>query len=741
MRTRALLYIVLGFVILTALVVVDLFAHSYRTIQGMGFQIVRSAIQGLALLIFVRGAQRFFRRGQDVSRKDDPASAPWWPVKLVQRFAAVLGIAVALSALPEVLRIAFSERYGPGSFGAVTTIGLLGSLWLFVQVFLVLAFAQLLFVRQNTRKNSKRINWWVASVLTISTFFFLREQNVLGVNMFSVVLLTILSLAVVVTSLPLGYRLPWLPYLARKDRRTLLTFSAINIILGVAGFLILTNPTKSTFIYNYYATYWHTTVVALLATTTIYFFLVFFSTLFSFSSSDLVERKSAEVKSLARLTRFSSDVLTSELLLDLPKLADQITTLASEAADADAAWLELRTTFGAGERVNEDLIRSFVGIDSESAEEIMARASGFPEAGKSIGSPRSELTTARRGFIMRKRVSAIEQLPGPASRARYHSLLAVPLIRQGEVRGGLYVAKRREDGFDEDDLTILEAFSDVASLALETGRLLADSIEKQKFDGELRAARSMHKSLLPERFPHIPNFDINAISVPAYDVGGDYYDFSVLWDGAPVIVIGDVSGKGISAALYMAETKGVVQALTPIMSNMPELLEGANSALLRNAPQQALFRRSFVTLGMLSFRSDGIRYCRAGHTPLLIVRANGEFEYVQPKGMAVGLMRQTIFNQMLEQREIHVQKDDLVILFSDGITDTRNADNEELGYELFARLVVQHRCAGSAKVITEKVLEDVIQYSATSTFGDDATIVVLRCTQTPGSSQTLAHNG
>lgn len=734
MRTRALLYILAGFLILATLVAVDLFAHSYRTIQGFAFQSLRAVIQGVALLCFARGAQRFFRRGTNVTRQDDPAGATWYPVKLMQRFTAVLGVSLALAFLPEVIRLSFSDRVGPTSFGTVVTIGLLGSVWLMSLVFVAMAYSQLLFVRQHTLRNQKRVNRWIMSVGLISLFFFLQEFEVLPIpDMMAMSILALLTIALAIAALQLGYRLPWLPYLTRKDKKVLFTFSLIGFVFGVAGFILYTQESRSALIYNYYASFWHTASVALLGTITIYSILVFFSTLFSFSSTELVERKAAEVKSLAKLTRFSSDVLTSELLLDLPKLAEQITTLASEATDADSAWLELRTSFGPGDRLSEELIRSYVSIDTATAEAIMSHAAGFPEASTTVESPRTELQTTRKGFILRKRMTVTNQLALPMTEAAdaYHSLLAVPLIRKGEVRGGLYVAKQREDGFDEDDLTVLEAFGDVASLALETARLLADSIEKQKFDGELRAARQMHKSLLPERFPEIPNFEVHAVSIPAYDVGGDYYDFSVLWDGSPLIAIGDVSGKGISAAIYMAETKGVIQALTPIMSSIAELLEGANGALMRNAPQQTLFRRNFVTLGIISFEKHVIRYSRAGHTPLLIVRADSSYEYLQPKGMAVGLMRQVLFNQMLETREIAVVEGDLLILFSDGITDTRNEAGEDLGYDRFATLVAEHRLAGSAKVITDKLLEDIIQFAASSTFGDDATVIVMRCTKTP----------
>ena len=295
-------------------------------------------------------------------------------------------------------------------------------------------------------------------------------------------------------------------------------------------------------LFERYALFWHIIALAAFATLAIYFALVFFSALFTLSSTDLVERKSAEVQSLARLTRFSSDILSSELLLDLPKLAEQITALAAEATESDCAWLELRSNSVQGRSAvsaedSEEIIHSYSNIGQAAAERIMEEGEGFAEEENTNRSPRGELEQSRKPFVLRRRIRAQQYLfPSPeqaGANKELHSMVAVPLLRNGEVRGGLYVAKHREDGFDDDDLTVLTAFSDVASLALETARLVQDSVEKQKFDGELRAARIMQKSLLPERFPDVPGFEVYAISIPAYDVGGDYYDFSTLWTVRP----------------------------------------------------------------------------------------------------------------------------------------------------------------------------------------------------------------
>jgi phosphoserine phosphatase RsbU/P len=744
MRTRALFYIVLGSLILAGLLVLDLVAHSYTAIAGPLFELVRAGIQGAAMMLFARAAELLFFRSSPVSRVDELQRAVYWPVRLVERFAIILGASVLLALTPYLFTLSVRRVQTPPfkveatSFSTVISIDILGFIWLLMLVGILLSFWRLIFVRQSSRFANRRFMAWIAATAALSLFWLWKSEGMLPPGRLLSIVHILFALGVAFTAILLGYRLPWLPHATREAKRRLLLFAALNTVISIAALLVFAGDRMAAdLLFERYALFWQTVAIATFATLAIYFTLVFISTLFSLSSTELVERKSAEVQSLAKLTRFSSDILSSELLLDLPKLAEQITALACEATESDCAWLELHsntTAVGAATGAqfppqNDEVIRSYIGIGEQAAERIMQQAEGFPEAGRQIESPRAELELSRKAFVLRRRISVRQYLfptqQQSVENKELHSMVAVPLLRKDEVRGGLYVAKQREDGFDDDDLTVLTAFSDVASLALETARLLQDSIEKQKFDGELRAARIMQKSLLPERFPAVPGFDIYAISIPAYDVGGDYYDYSVLWDGSPVITIGDVSGKGISASIYMAETKGIVQSLAPIMASMAELLESTNGALLRNSPSQTSLRRSFVTLGLIAFGKKGIAYCRAGHTPLLHVNANGSIRFIQPRGMAVGLMGQELFSQAIEEMAIETQTGDVLVLFSDGITDARNPAGEELGYQRLGRFVAESRELRS-RDLTLKVLQCIAEFTESGNFGDDATLVVMR---------------
>ncbi len=745
MRTRALFYIVFAGLILAALLVLDLVAHSYTVMQGAPLELVRAGLEGVAMLWFARAFEVLFFRTSSVSRVEEVRRAANWPVRLVERFSAVLAGSVLLALAPYLFNLSLRRmttggpfHVEPEKFSTVISIDILGFGWLLMMVVALMSFWQLAQVRQSPKFARRRFVGWGVAVGLLALFGLWRLEGVISMNALTSTVFWTVALLVGIAALLLGYRLPWLPHATREGKRKLLVFAALNTILALGALLAFSGDRLETgALFERYALFWHIIALAMFATLAIYFALVFFSALFTLSSTELVERKSAEVQSLARLTRFSSNILSSELLLDLPRLAEQITTLAAEATESDCAWLELRSSstregspaFGPGAD-GEDVIRSYTRIGEHAAEQIMEESEGFAEAGREIMSPRGELERSRKPFVVRRSILARRYLfPTPDQmngNDELHSMVAVPLFRQNEVRGGLYVAKHREDGFDEDDLTVLTAFSDVASLALETARLVQDSIEKQKFDGELRAARVMQKSLLPERFPSVPGFDIYAISIPAYDVGGDYYDFSTLWDGSPMIAIGDVSGKGISASLYMAETKGVVQSLAPIMASMAEMVEGTNTALLHNSPSLTSLRRSFVTLGLLSFGKKGVRYLRAGHTPLLHVHANGSHEFLQPRVMAVGLIREPLFTEALEEITLETHPGDVLVLFSDGITDARNPEGAELGYQRLAGFVRDNLHILSARDLTLKILASLAEFTESSSFEDDATLVVVR---------------
>jgi sigma-B regulation protein RsbU (phosphoserine phosphatase) len=725
--TRAAFNALFGFITFAVVLVIDLIANSLKTIQGPSVDIIRTLLLVLGLFFWSRAITPFIIRHRDLSRSVGKAESSLIPVKVLRWFVVSLAIGCLFSFLPNIFTLSVGPNYEPKNPNAVTSLDVMGAFWLVGFTILLVGFVRFLFLWQRTTELRRRFMLWLLPIILFSIAQYLQRKNVLPHEVFYDILLYSLRSLVVFSTLFLWFRIGWMPHVSRSEKNRILIFSALASLLSITAFILYLNTPAL----ERYAIILESGLAITLLAFASYFGLIFFNALFTLSSTELVERRAAEVQSLAKLTRFSSDVLTSELLLDIPKLADQITTLAREATKSDCAWLELNMKPVFISPANEgEVYRSYDSIPSEIAERITNELSPYIKT-----SDKQERTLAEELAITQKPVlltsgnfiseewrtnglkhSEPEQLS---------SLIAVPLLQKGELRGALYVAKKREYGFDDEDVTVLTAFSDVASLALDTARLLTDSIEKQKFDGELRAARAMQKSLLPNRVPDIPGFELSAISIPAYEVGGDYYDFSYLWDSSPLVVIGDVSGKGISASIFMAETKGIVQALAPMMMSLRELFIGTNDAILRNLGVQG-FHRSFVTLAALSFKGNTIKYARAGHTPLLIFSAGGDYEYIQPKGMGIGFVGKKLFDEVIEEKEILVESGETIIIFSDGLTEIRDFGGEELGYKRFAEIVKATLAESDTQKMTDHILRDVLMYAGASSFTDDATFVVIR---------------
>ncbi|HEY6172658.1 MAG TPA: GAF domain-containing protein, partial [Candidatus Kapabacteria bacterium] len=543
----------LAFVIL---LVIDLVAHSLKTLQGPTLDLVRTFLQAIALFYWGRALSTMYFRHKDLSLRVGKPEASTVPVKGLRWFTFLLIIGCVFAFLPNLFILQLTAESVAKSPSTIVSISLINAVWFAGASLVIWSFVKMIYLWQHTREVQMRLALWFVPIILFSVYNYLFVKQILPNDeaIYVIIQLALRSLIIFAT-LFLWYRIPWIPHISSAAKNKVIIFSLTGFLLTVAAFFLYSTDTADNLMRNY-AIILHSVIGGFFLGLGSYFGLIFFNALFTLSSTELVERRQQEVQSLAKLTRFSSDVLTSDLLLDIPKLADQITILAREATKSDCAWLELTMRPVIGTSVTEEMYRSYDGISAESA--LAISNDTFSGAEVSISNGLIEMQQA----IVVNSKEFLPDLEGYDS-IKPHSLLAIPLMHKAQMRGALYVAKEKEYGFDDEDVTVLTAFSDIASLAFDTARLLTDSIEKQKFDGELRAARVMQQSLLPsaENIPKHPEYQIDALSIPAYEVGGDYYDFLNLWDGSQLVITGDVSGKGISASIFMAEVKGIVQAL------------------------------------------------------------------------------------------------------------------------------------------------------------------------------------
>jgi serine phosphatase RsbU (regulator of sigma subunit) len=259
--------------------------------------------------------------------------------------------------------------------------------------------------------------------------------------------------------------------------------------------------------------------------------------------------------------------------------------------------------------------------------------------------------------------------------------------------------------------------------------LLEQAAQKKRLEEELRIAHEIQMSLLPQGRLRMPGISVTALCVPAREVGGDYYDFLPIDDHRLGILIADVSGKGTSAALYMAELKGLVLSLSRIHTSPRDLLVEANRIIARH-----LDARSFITMtyAVIDLKARTMTYARAGHTPLMLLpAAAGErrerARVLVPGGMVLGLKldQGEMFERLLEQDVVSLRTGDLYLFFTDGITEAMNAHDDCFGEMRLSRLLEEHGDLPPEE-LRERVLREIEGFVGEAPQHDDMTLILLR---------------
>ncbi|CAN5400543.1 hypothetical protein BH10BAC6_BH10BAC6_07310 [soil metagenome] len=423
----------------------------------------------------------------------------------------------------------------------------------------------------------------------------------------------------------------------------------------------------------------------------VFFARLFFAVLASLPNSGIVDRRSSEVESLARLTRMMAETA------DVDTLLASVTQFALHVCRAHGAWCEL--------------------YDEDGSIRVVASKNVHADYVTMLHQDRD----LHRLFIESARPVLTESLAdtlGADGTLPIRSVITVPLIREQRRTGTLVMFSTIEYGFEADDLQLLTAFGDTISIALDQTRLMEMAIEKERLQKEFDVARRIQSSLLPVAHPDIPSLDVAAITIPAEEIGGDYHDYVRFANGRPGVIIADVSGKGIPAALYMATLKGVVLAEMRSSHGPADLLCRANAALIGSMEKQ-----TYITMMAVEFDAQTMtmRMARAGHTPLLL-RSGTTIRTYTPKGIAIGLVPSKTFDAVTEEIEFSVAPNDIVMLTTDGVNERRDANLEEIGIEPVCDMLAGLGTA-TASAIIAKTLDLLNTHGNGTDQHDDITIV------------------
>ena len=288
---------------------------------------------------------------------------------------------------------------------------------------------------------------------------------------------------------------------------------------------------------------------------------------------------------------------------------------------------------------------------------------------------------------------------------------------RARVIGVLYLDGREGRGMVSlATIAALETLATEAALAIESARLYDESAEKARIDRDLHLAADIQRALLPAPTCRRAFFEIAAAAAPSRTVGGDFFDYLDLEDGAVGFTLGDVAGKGPSAALLAVAVLNNFAALAPVCGNPAELMSRVNSALLRRAVE-ARFATMFYAVAT---PEGALRYCNAGQDPPIVVSRDGD-EWLETGGSVLGLFPDVPYDAGV----VMLRPGDLVILYSDGITEARNVGGEEFGRERLLE-VVRHCRGTDAPTTRDRILAEVRQFSAGAVQYDDITVLVFR---------------
>ena len=350
---------------------------------------------------------------------------------------------------------------------------------------------------------------------------------------------------------------------------------------------------------------------------------------------------------------------------------------------------------------------------------------------RGLGPVFSELVPAQAVFVNNHldNASTAPELSGLAGRG-IRSLLLVPVPTPTDPPGTVsYLALLREPthGFDRGAIGLVQMYAHQTLLTLQNLRLMETAMASERYKRELNIASDVQRSLIPQQLPADRMLDISVWAQAATEVGGDFYDFRQLTDTRLAIIVGDVSGKGITAAFHVAQMKGIFHSLMQL-DHVPEpdqLLVKANAALA-----YCLERSSFITasLYVIDYEQRGFAFARAGHCHTLYYNAmTEEAFYFQTPGLGLGILRDNAaYARRVKNMYYDFNPGDVMVIYTDGITEARDPDGEEYGEPRLLALLKANHHRPRAEQIRDEIVADVLAFTADAAVRDDQTLLIIK---------------
>ncbi|MDB5262456.1 MAG: serine/threonine protein phosphatase, partial [Adhaeribacter sp.] len=543
---------------------------------------------------------------------------------------------------------------------------------------------------------------WRALILYQKTRSLVREWRIFEIALFGTLFISLFQLPfldfifiplqplLAIYVLFLSFHLKWVAYLTGgKKWRAILLLVVILASIGIfiQLFISLNDSTvpHNTFLDN---TFIHLATFFVI----VYPTLAFLVALFSMPTASVFEQKRADLLNFQRLTQL---IQKGE---DQQQVFKTFFESAVSASGTDAAWLEL---------VNHDDAEVIEIFDIDEHNLVQLR----------------NLVKSAMVVNLDYINNNLENSQFKALNLPYKSIFVTPLRSAQRTYGILYLLKEMEQGFDRETINVIRTFVSQTNLTTENLRLAAEALQNERYKEELKIASIVQESLIPKTFPSDSWFEISCFSQAAKEVGGDFYDFLQLSEGRIAIIIGDVSGKGISAAFHMAQMKGIFHGLMQDDLEPVKFMVKANKALTH-----CLEKTSFITssLYIIDYKLKGIFFARAGHCHTLYYNSmTEETFYFNTEGLGLGIVRDLSYNKRIHNMHYDYNPGDVMVIYTDGIVEARNKNQDEYGEERLREMLTQtyHLEADDIKYA---IINDVNEFSQDMPIHDDQTLMVIK---------------
>ena len=433
-----------------------------------------------------------------------------------------------------------------------------------------------------------------------------------------------------------------------------------------------------------------------------------------------LERKIYEMEKLYRLGVEVSSTLDINVVLDL------CTNTTVEVLEAKMGFI-----FLVDEKSHQLFLGSMAKFENEGVRPQNSPSGGSVKIVKR-GELRLEQGKGLAGWVVKNKkpllvndVDTKELLSNPIYEDcgfKVKSILCVPLLMKDRIIGIIQVCNKRKDGlFSREDQHLLVSFAVHAAIAIENAKLYQEVAEKERMKKELEIAHRLQTSLLPDNPPQVKGYQIAAMSVPAKEVGGDFYDFIDVAHNKIGLVIGDVAGKGLPAALFMALSRSFLRAQAIGNLEAKTVMERTNRLIAHDA-REGMFVTAFYAI--LDIPGKVLKLSNAGHNPPFLFHSSvGECEDLKVEGIALGVLDEAQFHQ----KEIILRKDDIVVFYTDGIVEAIDKNNQQFGVERLIKIFKDNPHLQVSQLI-KSIKKKVKEFTEGQPQFDDFTLMLIKVT-------------